>query len=71
MWCTDDLHPQDLLAAGHIDAIVRAAVRGGVAPVTAIRMATLSPAEHFGLRHLGAIAPGGRRTWWCSRISPT
>ncbi len=58
MWCTDDLHPQDLLAAGHIDAIVRAAVRGGIAPVTAIRMATLSPAERYGLHHLGAIAPG-------------
>jgi adenine deaminase len=58
MWCTDDLHPQDLLERGHIDAILRAAVRGGVNPVTAIRMATLSPAERFGLHHLGAIAPG-------------
>jgi len=29
-----------------------------VAPVTAIRMATLNPAERFGLTHLGAVAPG-------------
>ncbi|MFO7707075.1 MAG: adenine deaminase [Desulfobacterales bacterium] len=58
MWCTDDRHPHDLLTEGHIDSIVAAAVRGGVAPVTAIRMATLNPAERFGLAHLGAIAPG-------------
>jgi adenine deaminase len=58
MWCTDDRHPHDLLDEGHIDSIVAAAVRGGVEPVTAIRMATLNPAERFGLGHLGAVAPG-------------
>lgn len=58
MWCTDDRHPHDLLNEGHIDSIVAAAIRGGVAPVTAIRMATLNPAERFGLTHLGAVAPG-------------
>ncbi len=58
MWCTDDRHPHDLLEEGHIDSIVAAAIRGGVNPVTAIRMATLNPAERFGLTHLGAFAPG-------------
>ena len=58
MWCTDDRHPHDLLNEGHIDSIVAAAIRGGVAPVTAIQMATLNPAERFGLTRLGAIAPG-------------
>ena len=58
MWCTDDRHPHDLLNEGHIDSIVAAAIRAGVAPVTAIRMATLNPAERFGLTHLGAVAPG-------------
>jgi adenine deaminase len=58
MWCTDDRHPHDLLEEGHIDSIVAAAIRGGVNPVTAIRMATLNPAERFGLSHLGAVAPG-------------
>ena len=58
MWCTDDRHPHDLLNEGHVDSIVAAAIRGGVAPVTAIRMATLNPAERFGLTHLGAVAPG-------------
>ena len=60
MWCTDDRHPHDLLAEGHIDSIVAAAIRGGVDLVTAIRMATLNPAERFGLNHLGAVAPGRR-----------
>jgi adenine deaminase len=58
MWCTDDRHPHDLVAEGHIDAIVRQAVKSGLDPVTAIRMATLNPAERFGLHHLGAVAPG-------------
>ena len=58
MWCTDDRHPRDLVVEGHIDSIVRAAIRGGVEPVTAIRLATLNPAERFGLNHLGAVCPG-------------
>jgi adenine deaminase len=58
MWCTDDRHPHDLLDEGHIDSIVAAAIRRGIDPVTAIRMATLNPAERFGLTHLGAVAPG-------------
>ena len=58
MWCTDDRHPHDLIADGHIDSIVREAVQSGLDPVLAIQMATLNPAEYFGLRHLGAIAPG-------------
>ena len=58
MWCTDDRHPHDLLAEGHIDSIVGEAIRRGLDPVTAIRMATLHPAERFGLTHLGAVAPG-------------
>jgi adenine deaminase len=60
MWCTDDRHPHDLLDEGHIDSIVRDAIRGGVDPITAIRMATLNPAEYFRLDHLGAVAPGRR-----------
>jgi adenine deaminase len=58
MWCTDDRHPHDLLHEGHIDAILREAIGAGVDPVTAIRMATLTPAERFGLNDLGALAPG-------------
>lgn len=57
-WCTDDRHPHDILGEGHIDAIARKAIALGLDPVTAIRMATISPALHFGLAGRGAVAPG-------------
>lgn len=60
MWCTDDRHPHDILAEGHIDAIVRKAIGHGVPPHLAIRMATLNPASYFSLPRTGAIAPGQR-----------
>ena len=60
MWCTDDCHPRDLLARGHIDSLVRRAISRGLDPMVAIQMATLNPAEHFRLDHLGAVAPGKR-----------
>jgi adenine deaminase len=60
MWCTDDRHPHDIMGKGHVDDIIRQAIKAGMAPVTAIRMATLNPADYFGLFHLGAIAPGRR-----------
>ena len=58
MWCTDDRHPHDILAEGHVDAIVRKAVSKGLDPVTAIRMGTINPADYFGIQDAGAIAPG-------------
>jgi adenine deaminase len=60
MWCTDDRHPHDLMAEGHIDGMVRRAVRSGLDPVLAIQMATLNPADYFGLHHVGALGPGRR-----------
>ncbi len=58
--CTDDRQPPDLLDEGGIDAMVRILIQEGVPPVESIRLATLNPAEHFGLRDRGAIAPGRR-----------
>jgi hypothetical protein len=44
---------------GHMDRVVKHAIDQGLPPITAIQMATLNPAAHFGLaRHLGQIAPG-------------
>ena len=57
-FCTDDRTPMELLAAGSVDEMLRRTIAAGVDPIEAIRMATLNPAEWFGLRHLGAIAPG-------------
>jgi len=58
--CTDDRHPADLLAQGHLDYLIRLAVEEGLDPITAIRMATLNAAEWFRLHDCGAIAPGKR-----------
>ena len=57
---TDDRHPADLVEQGHIDDIIRKAAAAGKDPVTGIRMATIQAAEYFGLRRVGAVAPGYR-----------
>jgi adenine deaminase len=59
-FATDDRVPGELLRDGSIDALVRLAIRGGLDPVTAVTMATVNPAEHYGLRDRGAVAPGRR-----------
>ncbi len=58
MFCTDDKHPEDILAEGHIDYNVRRAIALGTDPIVAIQMATINPATCYGLRDIGAIAPG-------------
>ena len=55
---SDDLHPQDILRRGHLDHMIRRAVRAGMPAVTAIRLASLNPSCYFGLRDRGAVAPG-------------
>lgn len=60
MLCTDDKHPGDLLAEGHIDHNIRLAIASGVPPMTAYQMATINAADYFGLERHGAIAPGRR-----------
>ena len=57
---TDDKHPEELLSEGHIDSMIRTAVKAGKSAVTCIRMASLQAAECFGLKEVGAIAPGYR-----------
>jgi adenine deaminase len=49
-----------LLNQGSIDYIVRSAVGLGVDPITAIRAATINPAEYFRLYDRGAVVPGKR-----------
>jgi adenine deaminase len=58
--CTDDREPGDLLGEGSVDHLVRVAIAEGLDPIIALRLATLNPAEHFGLRDRGAVAPGRR-----------
>jgi len=59
--CTDDSHSGTLVHDGHMNRVVRHAIAQGLKPITAIQMATLNTAQHFGLeRELGSITPGRR-----------
>ena len=60
MFVTDDKHPGDLIRNGHMDGIIRQAIKLGARPAAAIKMASLNTAQYFGLRELGAVAPGYR-----------
>lgn len=55
---TDDRHPESLINEGHIDHIIRKAIKLGADPITAVKMATLNTARYFGLKNKGAVAPG-------------
>ncbi len=59
--CTDDSHSGTLVGEGHMDRVVRHAIAQGLRPMTAIQMATLNTALHFGVeRDIGSITPGRR-----------
>jgi adenine deaminase len=59
--CTDDCFAATIVYEGHLNRAVKLAIAQGLKPVTAIQMATINPAQHFGLeRELGSIAPGRR-----------
>jgi adenine deaminase len=55
---TDDVLPDDLAARGHLDHVLREAIRMGLDPVEAIRAVTLAPARRMRLYDRGGIAPG-------------
>ena len=58
-FCVDDKDIREIAQEGLIDDLVRKAIEAGVDPVVAIQMASLNPAEYFGVdRDLGGIAPG-------------
>lgn len=57
--CADDIQSETLVSEGHMDRALRHAINEGLAPMTAIQMATINTAEHFGVsREMGMIAPG-------------
>ena len=58
IFVTDDRHPHDLIEEGHIDYMIKEAIAAGLDPVIAVQIATINPAEYFGLNKFGAIAPG-------------
>ena len=60
LFVSDDRHPADILQDGHIDFMVRTAIKQGLDPIIVLQIASLNAARYFGLSDLGAIAPGYR-----------
>jgi adenine deaminase len=59
-FCTDDRNPLDIFEEGHLDHLIRTAIKQGVSTLDAYRTASFSAARIFGLRDRGLIAPGQR-----------
>jgi adenine deaminase len=57
---SDDRDPIDLEENGHLDYLVRTAISCGLQPIRAIQMVSINTARYFGLKNIGAIAPGFR-----------
>jgi len=57
---SDDRDVIDLEENGHMDHLVRTAISFGLPPIRAIQMASINTARYFGLKNMGAIAPGFR-----------
>jgi len=56
---TDGVFAQDYLQWGALDYTLTYAVKLGLDPIDALRMATINPARYFGLDHrLGQVRPG-------------
>ncbi len=60
VFCTDDVHLDDVEQNGHIDRNIRMAIALGMEPVRAVKIATLNAARAYGFRDRGAVAPGYR-----------
>lgn len=60
LFCTDDKHLEDIHQDGHIRWNIKQAIDLGLCPIKAIKMATINTAQAYGLKKLGAIAPGYR-----------
>lgn len=58
--CSDDRQPKTIFEEGHLEGHLKACVKEGIDPITAIQMGTLNAAECYGLWDRGAIAPGRR-----------
>ena len=56
---SDDTHPDTLISEGHLDHIIRCAVKEGLDPVKAIQYVTINPATCFRMDHeMGSVTPG-------------
>lgn len=57
-FCADDISAEELIKEGHINKIVRMAISRKVPVATVLQIATINTAKYYGLKDVGAIAPG-------------
>lgn len=57
LFCTDDRHPNDIINEGHIDNNVKMAIKEGIDPIDAIKMASINICNCYNIKNKGAIAP--------------
>jgi len=61
MFCSDDRSANDILRHGHLDYILKRAVKCGIKPITAIQMASENTAHYYRIaRRTGSVAIGYR-----------
>lgn len=56
--CTDDRESDEILNVGHMNDVVRSAIKSGLHPIDAYRAATYNIGREIKADDLGAIAPG-------------
>ena len=49
MFCSDDKHPDDLLKNGHINSLVKRAIRKGYDPIKVLKICSYTPIKHYKL----------------------
>ncbi len=57
-FCTDDRHPDFLMDKDHINQMVKTAIRQGINPITAFKMASYNISSHYNLNQYGALSIG-------------
>jgi adenine deaminase len=55
MFCSDDKHPNDLVV-GHINQLVKRAIKKGVPTMHALKAACVNPVKHYGM-NVGLLQP--------------
>lgn len=59
-FCTDDREPDDLLNEGHVDHVIRTAIKEGIPAIEAIKIATYNAANLLRRNDIGSLSPGKR-----------
>jgi len=57
-FCTDDREPDDLLSEGHLDHVIRVAIKEGIPPIEAIKIATYNASKLLKQSNIGLLTPG-------------